>query len=259
MSTLVLAIETATPDTEVAVADERGPLAEIAVRRGRRHVESLHPAIERACGDAGVALCDLTAIGVDVGPGLFTGLRVGVAAAKTLAYFLGIPLVAATSLEVLGAAAAPFAGGDTLGVPVVDMRRGEVAWRIAGAVRVGPPGDLGVALAALRVVDVLLVGDGAAARGAEIAAAADRVAASGAEIAAGADRVATSGAVIAGGPRIRVAGAALAAPPARVLAAVTAERLAAGATDDPLACVPLYLREADAAIHWESRPMVETR
>jgi tRNA threonylcarbamoyladenosine biosynthesis protein TsaB len=237
---VALAIETATGDTEVALADAGGTLAEAAVRRARRHVESLHPAIQQVCAAAGVDLGAVSAIGVDIGPGLFTGLRVGVTAAKMLAAGLGIPLVTMTSLELLALAGAPFCGPDDLVVPVVDMRRGEVAWQAGGPVTVSPPADLGRALAALLAGAggpgpsgrILLVGEGAAVRAEAILAAA------GPE----------------GAARLQVAGVALATPPARLLAGETIVRAAAGATADPLSCVPLYLREADAAINWESRP-----
>ena len=233
---LVLAIETATGDTEVALRDGEGPLGEVAVRRGRRHVESLHPAIERVCADAGVEIGDLTAIAVDVGPGLFTGLRVGVTAAKTLALALGIPLVDVTSLEVLSEAATPLAGPDVAVVPAIDMRRGELAWPVRGAPHLGSPADLGRLVAVLEAPSVLLAGDGALARGPEILAAAAE---------AGMAHVAE---------RVRLAGEALTTPPARVLARVGFERVKAGTTADVLACVPLYMREADVAINWESRP-----
>jgi tRNA threonylcarbamoyladenosine biosynthesis protein TsaB len=222
---VVLAIETATGDTEVALADGLGALGEVAVRRGRRHVESLHPAIERLCADAGVTLAELSVIGVDIGPGLFTGLRVGVTTAKTLALVLGIPLVAVTSLDILQAAARPLAGRRTVVVPVVDMRRGELAWQLGGVTTVGRPAQLGEELTALGG-EVLLVGEGAGAY-------------------AGAYEVPSHVQVVAG---------SLSAPPAGVLGRIALERVGAGETVDPLACVPLYLREADAAINWESRP-----
>jgi|HubBroStandDraft_1064217.scaffolds.fasta_scaffold30387_4 tRNA threonylcarbamoyladenosine biosynthesis protein TsaB len=233
---LVLAIETATGDTEVALRSADGPLGEIAVRRGRRHVESLHPAIERICADAGVELGSLTAVAVDIGPGLFTGLRVGVTAAKTLAFALDIPLAGVTSLDVLAAAATPFAGPEVAVLPVVDMRRGEVAWSLRGAVQFGPPDELGRLLASLQAPAVLLVGEGALVRGEEILAAA---------AGAGMARVEE---------RVRLAGESLATPPAAVLARLGLERARRGETEDVLALVPLYLREADVAINWESRP-----
>lgn len=226
---LVLAIETATADTEVALCDAAGPLAEFAVRRGRRHVESLHPAIEQVLAEGGAALSDLACIAVDVGPGLFTGLRVGVTTAKVLAASTGVPLVAASSLEVLVAAAAPFAGGEVQVVPVVDMRRGEVAWVLRGQIELGPPAALGVALASADPLKTfLLVGDGA-----------ERYEKAIHEVATG---------------QVRFAGKALVTPPARTLGAIAVSRLDSGETVDPARLTPLYLREADVKIGWDSRP-----
>jgi len=134
----ILAIETATIEVGVAVADETGPLASVTARPGRRQAETLHPAIADVCRIAMITPAELDAIAVDIGPGLFTGLRVGVAAAKALAGALGLPVVTATSLEVLKAACPSGLGAV---IPVIDMRRGEVAWlmpaRPAPDVRVG--------------------------------------------------------------------------------------------------------------------------
>ena len=169
----ILAIETATIEVGVAVADETGPLASVTARPGRRQAETLHPAIADVCRIAMITPAELDAIAVDIGPGLFTGLRVGVAAAKALAGALGLPVVTAMSLEVLKAACPSGLGAV---IPVIDMRRGEVAWlmpaRPAPDVRVGAPAELAAELAELAelaglaglaegVGPVLLVGDGA--------------------------------------------------------------------------------------------------
>jgi tRNA threonylcarbamoyl adenosine modification protein YeaZ len=102
---LVLAIESATDAAGVALADAVGTLAQETLGRGRRHAETIAPAIRSCCQIAGVTLSQVEAVVVDVGPGLFTGLRVGVGTAKALAYALGVPLVAVSSLDVLAQAA----------------------------------------------------------------------------------------------------------------------------------------------------------
>ena len=124
---LALAVESATETAAVCLADENGVLGSIVVARGRRHTEAIAPAIATLSRLTGVALGDLDVLGVDVGPGLFTGLRVGVATVKALSFALDVPVVTATSLEILAHAMAgsgPNAG--RLLVPVVDARRGGV-------------------------------------------------------------------------------------------------------------------------------------
>lgn len=85
---LILAIETATESVGVALGGRDGVLASVTIARGRRHGETLAPAIQFACRHAGVELPDLDAVAVDIGPGLFTGMRVGIATAKALAMAL---------------------------------------------------------------------------------------------------------------------------------------------------------------------------
>ena len=129
--TVVLAIESATDAAGVALADGSGLLAEVRVGRGRRHAETIAPGVEAVCRLAGIALREVDVVVVDVGPGLFTGLRVGIATAKGIAFGLGLPMVPVTSLDVLAAAVAAgrpaSRSGRTL-VAVVDARRGEVFW-----------------------------------------------------------------------------------------------------------------------------------
>jgi len=223
---LILAIETATIEVGVAIGDETGPLATVTARPGRRQAETLHPAIADACRTARIFFAELDAIAVDIGPGLFTGLRVGVAAAKALAAGLGLPLVTSTSLEVL-VAACP--AGPALVVPVIDMRRGEVAWQLTGRpeeVRVGSPAELAAELEAL-AGPVLLVGDGALRHRAELAG--------------------------RGLSPQTFGGTELAAPPVASLVVLAVKAMKEGIFSDPAAVRPLYGREADARINWSSR------
>jgi len=122
----LLAIESATDMVGVALVRDDGGSAERLHLGGRAHAERLVPAIEEVCAASGCTVADVDTIAVDVGPGLFTGLRVGVATAKALAQALGVGVVAVTSLDVLASAAAGRATGPGLVVSVVDARRGEV-------------------------------------------------------------------------------------------------------------------------------------
>ena len=168
----LVAIETATETVGVAVRTPAGVQAEFALTGRRRHVETLTPAVEHLLAQVGLTPSDLGVVAVDVGPGLFTGLRVGVAAAKGLAQSLGIGVVGATSLDILTAGAAA-AGHRGLVLACVDARRAEVFAAVrevgdAGEVVAEPiapalfaPVDLAVALDGLGGAAVLAVGDGA--------------------------------------------------------------------------------------------------
>ena len=168
----IVAIETATETVGVAVRTPAGVQAEFTLTGRRRHVETLTPALEHLLGQVALAPADLGVVAVDIGPGLFTGLRVGVAAAKGLAQALGIGVVGATSLDILAAAAAG-AGHRGLVLACVDARRGEVFATVreidsadgVAAERIAPglfaPADLVVALGGLAGAPVCAVGDGA--------------------------------------------------------------------------------------------------
>jgi tRNA threonylcarbamoyladenosine biosynthesis protein TsaB len=125
---VLLAFDTATPLVTVALYDgEAGAVvAELTAERPMKHAEQLAPLIDRAMTEVGIVRQDLTAIAVGVGPGPFTGLRVGLVTARTLGYVLEIPVYGVCSLDVLaveavdtGAVSAPF-------VVATDARRKEV-------------------------------------------------------------------------------------------------------------------------------------
>lgn len=89
----------------------------------KTHSESLMPMVDRVLRESGCHLTDLDGIAITIGPGSFTGLRIGLAAAKGLALAAGIPLVALSTLEVL---AANVIGSEALICPILDARRNEV-------------------------------------------------------------------------------------------------------------------------------------
>lgn len=119
-----LAIETATTACAIAL-DDGEIVTERILDRERRHTEALTPGIAALLAERSLATRDLERIVVDHGPGLFTGLRVGLAAAQALARGLGVELVQVTSLEVL-AAQAHARGLRGVLVALVDARRGEL-------------------------------------------------------------------------------------------------------------------------------------
>jgi tRNA threonylcarbamoyladenosine biosynthesis protein TsaB len=136
-------------DQEDVVGDE--------VQTDRRHAEEMTPLLESTLRRAGVTMADIDCLVVDVGPGRFTGLRVGLATVRALALATGLPAVGLTSLEIL-------AGAETARpvVVAIDARRGEVFQQRfgmdgpVGEAVVGPPAEL-----ALRVAGATVIGDGA--------------------------------------------------------------------------------------------------
>jgi tRNA threonylcarbamoyladenosine biosynthesis protein TsaB len=242
---IALGLESATDLVGPAVADDSGLRAALWSTGRRRHVESLAPAIEQVLAHSEIPLRSVDVVVVDVGPGLFTGLRVGVATAQGLAQGLDIGVLSVSSLEVL-AAQALAAGWPGAVLAVVDARRGEVftaAYERDGPVPVEllppavlSPADLAVAAyearsAASVPADVLAIGDGA-----------QRYA----------DELGAAGVVLAG--------PAFVGPSPAALVALGLERLRRGAVPQrPEAVQPLYLRPPDARINWVQRQPAPAR
>jgi tRNA threonylcarbamoyladenosine biosynthesis protein TsaB len=124
---VLLALDTATPFVTVALHDGEDVVAERRSTDRMKHGEQLAPLVEAVLADAGAVRQDLTAIAVGIGPGPFTGLRVGLVTARTLAFVLEIPVYGVCSLDVLAAEAAlgPAAIGSGF-VVATDARRKEV-------------------------------------------------------------------------------------------------------------------------------------
>jgi len=164
---LILGIETATQQVSVALGGHEGVIGLLEIARGRRHAETLVPAIDFLCAQADIGLDEIGLVAVDVGPGLFTGMRVGLATAKALAQALRIPMIGISSLDLL---AFPHRRSDRVVVPVVDARKGEVFYAMyrqvpGGLQQVAAPRsatvDELVADLLARSQEALCVGDGA--------------------------------------------------------------------------------------------------
>ena len=120
----ILNIETATKNCSVAIAKKgKTILCKEIAEEGYSHAERLHVFIEEVITEAGITLKDLTAIAVSQGPGSYTGLRIGVSAAKGLCYALDIPLIAIDTLKTLASQVIVKEG---LIIPMIDARRMEV-------------------------------------------------------------------------------------------------------------------------------------
>jgi len=237
----LLAIESATELVGVALGDDTGTRGSVWVTGRRRHAEVLAPAIEQLLDHCDVTLASLEVIAVDVGPGLFTGLRVGVATACGLAQGLGIGVVPLSSLEVLAAGAFD-SGWDGPVLAVVDARRGEVFCaqyeRLAPdrstPVQTSPPAlfapeDLVRALNESGHADfrqLLVVGDGAL----------------------------RYRAMLSGVPGLRLSGSSVTGPFPSTVSLLASERMHEGDVSvSPEQVRPIYLRDADARIGWVQR------
>jgi len=134
---MLLAFDTATSAVTVALHDGRRVVAESTAVDPLRHGELLMPGIQEVLAAAGVSPREIAGIAVGVGPGPFTGLRVGIVTARTMAAVLRVPIHGACTLDVLATAVrvdGPFA-------VATDARRKEVYWAQydAAARRVGAP------------------------------------------------------------------------------------------------------------------------
>jgi tRNA threonylcarbamoyl adenosine modification protein YeaZ len=121
---MLLAFDTATPHVTVALHDGERVVSTYSSTEAMRHGEMLAPGVAAVLADAGAISSDVTAIAVGVGPGPFTGLRVGLVTARTMAHALGIPVYGVCTLDVL-AAEAQDAGLSDFTV-ATDARRKEV-------------------------------------------------------------------------------------------------------------------------------------
>ena len=119
-----LALDTSTGMAGVAVADRGAVLAEVTWSAGFNHTTQLLPAVQKVLQSAGIGIDDVDAVIVAIGPGSYSGLRVGVSTAKGLAASRGIPLVGVSTLAV---EASPFARQDLPIRPLLDAGREEVA------------------------------------------------------------------------------------------------------------------------------------
>ena len=228
---LILGIESAGAQVGCAVGGHEGVLASAHAGRGRRHAEALAPQIDFVRRQAGIELSEVAAVAVDVGPGLFTGLRVGIATAVSLAQALGVPMIPVPSLDLM---AFPARWTSKVIVPALDARRGELFTalfrKVPGGVQrvrdanVCTPEELSAELEALDE-PALLLGDGAL-RHAE---------------------------AFAGLRGIEMAEQGLANPSARALVQLAHARAMREEFVQPWELEPIYLRQPDAEINWSTR------
>lgn len=237
----ILALDTATASCTAAVVDGNQILAELSLQIPRAHSTRLMPLIDQAVRESGVSKCDLEAVAAGIGPGSFTGLRIGLATAKGIAFALGIPTVGVPTLQSLA-----YGTGAQIGlvVPMLDAKRGNVYTAVYGAgdrdpatwVELMPPTHMSVEQLAeeIRILRsglqqtwqfVTLCGDAA-------------------------EQYADS---LKLGESLRMASAGAMLPRAWAVGAVGASLLSQGKGIDPDHLLPAYLRKSEAETLWERR------
>jgi tRNA threonylcarbamoyladenosine biosynthesis protein TsaB len=228
---IVLGIETSTSQTSVALGDEGGIVASASVT-GRTRQDEVIPVLEHLLRWSGLELASVSGVAVGLGPGLFTGLRVGIEAGKSLAQVLRVPIVGIPSLDALA-----FGVRHTRRLigAVIDARRGEVFYAFyrsapgglmrEGDHRVADPEHLAADLQA-RPDEVLLAGNGAILYRRELEGV---------------------------GARVEFASPASAYPEAASLVELTVPRFIREEHDRPFDIEPIYLRKSDAEIAWDQR------
>jgi tRNA threonylcarbamoyladenosine biosynthesis protein TsaB len=230
---LVLGIETSTPQASVTIGSEQGIVASCTISRGATPGEFLLPAVEFLMNQSGLSYRNLSAVAVGLGPGLFTGLRVGVATAKSLAQALSVPIVGISSLDLLA-----YDGRYSVKVicPVLDAKRNEVFYAFyrqapggvtrMGDYAVGSPLHLVNDMEAA-ATDFLLIGNGALLYREQLEEAG----------------------------RVEFGSMVNALPRATSLVELALPRLFREDFDRLFEIEPFYMRRSDAEINWERRKL----
>ena len=227
---LILAFDTATPCETLALVGPEGALAELSIRSRASHSVRLLPAVRTLLDATSLKFDEVEGFAVGLGPGSFTGLRVGLATAKGLALGTGKPLAGVSTLDVLARNAAPA----TRICPVLDARKGEVFTAVyqaslsgslslkGGPWAIAPDRLLDKLCAAEEGGPIFFLGSGTRLYGDLIR-----------------DRLGEAATFVA--PELDT-------PRASVLGRIGREALTSGRGDDPARLVPLYLRASDAEI-----------
>jgi len=229
---IVLGIETSTPETSVALGSEAGTIAAAVLASGRPQHEEVVPAVEQLLRWGEVLLSSVGGIAVGLGPGLFTGMRVGIAIGKTMAQVLGVPIIGISSLDLL---AFRERNARRRICAAIDARRGEVFFAfyrpVPGGVaretgfEVGAPTRLASELEAAGD-DILLVGDGA---------------------------IRYRRALESAGTSIEFGSPSSAYPSAEALVELAVPRFQREEHDRLYDVTPIYVRKSDAEINWDRR------
>ncbi len=226
----ILGIDTATMTGSIAISTEDRLIAESTLHSKTTHAERLLSTIDHTLGFAAMTIHDIDGIAVALGPGSFTGLRIGMTTAKSIAYSIQKPIVAIPSLDAL---ATQYLHTTLLICPILDARKKEVYtafYRNSGA-DVCRISDYAVITPENLVKDiqepVLFLGDGVIPYCEQLQSLL--------------------------GDHAMFADSAHILPRASLIAKLGSDRLLAGDFDDCLALTPLYIRKSDAEMHWQKK------
>lgn len=226
---MLLAIDTSSLVLSCALAEEDRLIAEWTVQRKLTHSEQLIPHMDEMIKEAGVSKKEISAIAVSIGPGSFTGLRIGLATAKMASYIWKVPLIGVDTLEAL---AWNMAGSQAFVLPLLDTQRGNVYAALYGAFdelwqeekEEAAPIDEVIEAALRHGGPIIAVGECADKYK-------DKLVVAGIKLAPPHNRLARAGSVALAGLK----------------------KLAEGKTDDPLRILPNYIRRSEAEVLWEKR------
>ena len=228
----ILAMDTATMVSSVAVATEERVLAELTAETRFTHSETLVPNIDEVLRLADMKREELSAVAVSLGPGSFTGLRIGLAAAKAIAYALSIPLVGVPTLEVLAAA---FPSLGALVAPLIDAQKGNAYFALYRFTENGLICEKEVVVASPQEIVEAIVGEKSS-----VTLAGDfarKLVAKGVEL-----------------PRnAKLAPMTHLMPRAALVAVRAIDRLKNGKGKSPMELEPIYVRRSEAEVLWEER------
>ena len=226
---MLLAIDTSSLVLSCALAEKDRLIAEWTVQKRLTHSEQLIPHLDEMMKEAGVEKDQITGIAVSIGPGSFTGLRIGLATAKMASYIWKVPLVGVDTLEAL---AWNMAGAQAFILPLEDAQRGNVYVALYGAFQemwqeapteVAPIDEV-IAAAVKHGGPIIAVGE-----------CADKYK----------EKLLAAGIVLAA-PQNRCARASS-------VAMAGLARLEKGEKDNPLSLLPNYIRRSEAEVLWEKR------
>ncbi len=226
---MLLAIDTSSFVLSCALAEEDKLVAEWTVQQKMTHSEQLIPHMDIMLKDAGVDKKEITAVAVSKGPGSFTGLRIGLVTAKTMACLWNVPVIGVDTLEAL---AYNLAGSETFALPMADAQRGNVYAAIYGVFSEiwqekkteAAPIDQVIEAAIRHGGPMVVLGEGA-----DIYK--DKIIAAGLRPALPQNRC------------CRASSVAMAAW----------KKLKKGEADDPLTLLPNYIRRSEAEVQWEKK------